>query len=242
MIQKLNDVYLVNDKLLYVSDDFIGFDPIISEGLNFERMIGSNNSIPKSTKVKVEDFKIEGQEYTAILLSVLTHGPLKGYKRIEILLNGKLIINHQYGSHGFGCNYREGRKFLIKNDVAFVILEGNQFKEKKTGLNLLPTDITSGDFHLLKFNNFILPKELEPEIIQHKLEDKKLYEPKDIEFLRQVDWTAVGKIDEEVIEFVQTSIHNMNLSPNGKFEVGGNKNYLHQLEINFKQEQFTFGK
>ena len=42
MIQKFNDFYLLDDTLLYVCDDFIGYNPVISKGLSFESMIGVN--------------------------------------------------------------------------------------------------------------------------------------------------------------------------------------------------------
>ncbi len=109
-IIKLRDFYLFDNKLLYISEEFLGFDPLISKGLSYCILKGKCG-----TKVKLDEFKMGNSSFNTILTRFVDYGPLRGYQRAEIFKDGKNIINYEHGGMGYGSNYNKGGFFMVEN-------------------------------------------------------------------------------------------------------------------------------
>jgi len=125
-IKELRDFYLLDGKLLYVSEEFIGFNPLISKGLSCERNKKSG------TTIKLDEFKISGSSFNAVLTNFMDWGPLRGYRRAEILKNGHTIINYEHGGMGHGSNYCKGNYLYVKNENAFLLKDGYALRDAST--------------------------------------------------------------------------------------------------------------
>ena len=127
-IKELRDFYLFNDKLLYVSKEFIGYDPLISKGLSFEK---SERGAAETTRH--DTFEMGGPTlFYAMLSSFICGGPLRGHERIKILKNGRTIINYEWGSRGHGTIYTGGNDYKIENRDAFLVRNGHAMRERET--------------------------------------------------------------------------------------------------------------
>lgn len=232
MIQKLNDFYLLDDKLLYVCDDFIGYNPVISKGLNFESMITVDGKPVFDTKVKVDQFETSGEHFTAILISHLSSGPLKGFKRIEILKNGQSIINYESGGYGHGTNYKKSTRFFISNDKAYLISEGNSLKDTTTGK--FYKDISPGYYHLFVFENIVIPIIQKRKTTEDSLSKNTTYYKEEIEFLRQTNWTAKVIFNEKKYHLSKSSVLDFSRNLNGKFMKEKGKRVLDEVDVMVK--------
>ncbi len=232
MIEIFNDFYLLDNKLLYVCDDFIGYNPVISKGLSFERMTGHDRKPTFGTKVKVEQFELDDEPFTAILISFLYAGPLRGYKRIEILKNGRFIINYEAGGYGHGSSYKKGNQFFITNNMAYLIADGQSLKDKETGK--FYEDISPGNNHLFVFENIVIPilQDRKPDVNTFAINGT--YYKEEIELHRQTDWTAEAIFNGQKFNFSKSSILDFGRTPNGKFKREKGKRVLDKVDVTLK--------
>ena len=235
MITKINNFYRYNDKLMYISDDFIGFDPLISKELHFEKLDKVNERKQFGTKVRVEEFRIDNCPYSAILVNFLTGGPSKSFKKIEILKNGRTIITYETGNRGLGFLYKAGCNFFVDNKDAYLIDIAN-FQESNTTRDDLATDY----FKLFKFNQMVIPSINESRIIENSLTEGVTYYKEEVEFLRQADWVARANFDGQQFYFSKTSIHGFERTFNGKYIKTKGKRVLEKVEIKVSNETFIF--
>lgn len=230
MIKSLSDnFYLLDNELLYISDEFIGYNPVISKGLNFESMIGTNGKAIFDTNVKVDQFEMGGVPFTAILISFLSSGPLRGYKRIEILKNGQPIINYESGGYGHGTNYKKGLRFFISDDNAYLIADGQSLKD--TTYDKFYKDISPGYYHLLVFANIVIPIIQDRKPVENSLSENVTYYKEEIEFLRQPDWTAEANFNDQKLHFSKSSVLDFGRTPNGKFVKEKGKRVLDKVDV-----------
>ena len=235
MITKINNFYHYNDKLIYVCDDFIVYDPVISKELHFENLDVVNKQKQFGTKVKGEEFRIDNYPYSAILVNFLTGGPLKSFKRIEILKNGRTIITYETGNRGLGFVYKDGNTFFVDEKNAYLIGDANAPKAAGS-----IDDLTNDYFNLFMFTQIVIPTIDECKIIENSLTKDVTYYKEEIEFLRQTDWTAEANFDGQQLHFSKTSIPGFERTPNGKFMKEKGKRVLEKIEIKINNETFSF--
>ncbi|MEO7044253.1 MAG: hypothetical protein ABI091_03025 [Ferruginibacter sp.] len=229
MIQKFNDFYLLDNKLLYVCDDFIGYNPIITKGLDFEKMTGHDRKPTFGTKVKVDKFEIDDEPFTAILISFLYSGPLRGYKRIEILKNGHSIINYESGGYARVTNYKKGNQFFINNNKAYFIADGQTLKDSETGK--FYEGISPGNNHLFLFENIVIPMIQDRNPVENSLSKNGTYYKEEIEFLRQTDWTAEAIFNDQKFNFSKSSVLDFGSTPYGKYKKEKGKRVLDKVHV-----------
>jgi len=193
-ITGLRDFYVLDGKLLYTSKDFIGYDPFISKGL-------SHAKVKSGVIVKVDEFELNNSSFVAILTYFIAGGPLRGYKRVEIIKNGSTIIRYEIGGKGHGTNYSEGERYFISYSDAFMVYDGYSMKADKVF-----TDYSGDDYYLFWFKNIVIPTKYECNRNKNNLRDKKTYTANEIEPLRQVEWDTNVIINNREYHIVKTSI------------------------------------
>lgn len=115
IIRGIDNFYSIDNKLLYVSNEFIGYDPIISQRLSWVFSdIGGIKTISYN-------FVMDDTSFHAILTTFRSSGPLRGYIRVEIFKNNKLLINYEWGGMGHGSNYLKGTKYHLEDKEAFLL-------------------------------------------------------------------------------------------------------------------------
>lgn len=146
-IRELRDFYLLDNKLLYISKKFIGYDPLISKGLSFEKTKNGKD-------IKHDTFEMDGVVFNATLTNFISFGPLRGYRRVEISRNDKTIINYECGGMGHGLNYSKGNYFHIENKEAFLVKYGHAMREWVTGK--IYSDLSEDHYYFLWFKDIII--------------------------------------------------------------------------------------
>ena len=188
MITELHDFYLLNDKLLYACRDLVGFNPTIRKGLIHDK---PNNS---GTKVKLDEFEMRGSSFTVILTYFIDRGPVRGYKRVEILKNGRTIICYESGSKGYGYKYSDGNYF-------FVVYAMINPKTDKIYL-----DFDKESYYFFWFDNIIIPNKHERDFERKNIPVKEIYTRQEIESLRQIDWEANANFNNTNLQITHSSI------------------------------------
>lgn len=181
---ELRDFFVFNGKLLFIRKDFIGYDPLISKGFTHEKTTSG-------VKTKIEEFELNHYSFKAILTSYISFGPLSGYKRVEIIMNGETIIRYELGSLGFGSNYTKGKDSFISGSDGFFVANGYSMRNPKT--DQIFSDYSGGPYYLFWFKNIVIPVKSEKKKLD--LPDKETYLEIELEPLRQVDWSANIEID-----------------------------------------------
>ncbi|MDO8667650.1 MAG: hypothetical protein Q7K35_00950 [bacterium] len=198
-IKELRDFYLLDGKLLYVSKDFIGFDPIIGKGLSYERNKKEN------TTIKLDKFKIGETSFNVVLTSFMDWGPLRGYHRAEILKNGYSIINYEHGGMGHGSNYCKGDYFHKENKDAFLLKNGYALKDRLSDKIYL--DLNGNNDYLFWFKNIVIPtKGKNWPADGRALENNRSYICAEIESLRQIQWEANVNFSNHHIYIKKTAV------------------------------------
>lgn len=225
--KELRDFYLLDDKLLFVCDDFIGFNPTISEGLTFKKRKYSG------TKVKVQEFEMHGSSFIAILPQFIDWGPLRGYRRVEILKNGRTIIRFERGGKGHGSIYFEGNEFHVEYGNAYLISEG--YSMRYLNSDRIYKDLKAENFYLLWIKGIVVPKKSVRNIAAIGLDQKGIFTSQEIEPFRQLEWEANVQFNNQNINIVKTSIPGfMNTRTyNGlyEFKLCKNSTTLNKIEI-----------
>jgi len=197
--KELCDFYLLDGKLLYVSREFIGFDPVISKGLSCERNKKSN------TTIKLDEFKLGDSSFNAILTNHISWGPLSGYRRAEILRNGRTIINYEHGGMGHGSNYCKGNYFHLENGNAFLLKNGYALRDVSTGK--IYSNLNHDNDYLFWFKDVVIPiaGKLWP-VDGSALDYDKIYHRAEIEPLRQIQWDAHVNFNSQHIYIKKTAV------------------------------------
>lgn len=196
-IERLFDVFVLDNKLLYACDDFIGFNPAISKGLSYMKMKGTG------TKINTHEFEMLGESFNAILTFSKYFGPLRGYHKVEILRNGTTIIMHKVGGILGGC-FSKGNKFLIKDGNAYLLING--FPKIGIETDGYWSALSGDDHYLLGFNDIIVPTKYEIISENNSLPEKEFYLRKEIEPLRQKEWDANFRFNDQDIIIIKTSV------------------------------------
>jgi hypothetical protein len=199
-IKKLSDFYLLNEKLLYISKDFIGYDPLISNGLSFDHTRGKNEA-------KRGLFIVGEYSFGVIFTYSISYGPLRGFRRVEITREEKTIISHEYGSMGHGSNYSKGSSFCLDGKDAFLVARGSTMgdgRDDKIYLNL-----NGNDYHLFWFKNVVIPT-------KHKISTEegiatihnKSYSREEIEPLKQIIWSTDVTLNNHLLRIRKVAVPN----------------------------------
>ncbi len=200
-IKELRDFYLLDNKLLYVSEDFIGYDPLISRGLSYEK------SSESGTTVRLDEFKMENSSFNAILTYHISWGPLSGYMRAEILKDGRTVIKYEHGGKGHGSNYSEGSCFKVVNGNAFLLKDGHAMRDAST--DKIYSDFSSDNEYFLWFKNIVIPDKLATGTGKGLiLESGRIYSRAEIDPLREILWEANVNFNGHKIYIKETGVVN----------------------------------
>lgn len=176
-MEKLNEFYEYENKLLYASRDFIGYDPLISIPLSMPEFI-------KGEEIKSDIiFTLADESFKAVLSAGMYYGPIRGFKDIKIFNDDKLIISNRKGGHGHGSNYNEGKSYYIHGPKCYLVIAGHSLEydsTKETYKNLEPSK-----YYLLIFKGISIPT-LYPDIEVNLTKD--VYSKEELEQYRQVKW------------------------------------------------------
>lgn len=213
IIKELRDFYLVDDKLLYACKYFIGFNPTISKSFSYETEKESG------TKVKIEEFEMNGCSFSVILTRFRDSGPIRGFKRVEIILKGKTIIRYETGGKGRGNNYSDGNKFLVDKENAYLIADG--YSMKYLHADNIYLNLVGHDYYFLWFHNIIIPTINDIFPAESFVVKKEFYLRKEIEPLRQTEWEANVQFNNHKIHIIKTSIPGFTLTYGRMEEEGG---------------------
>lgn len=115
IIRGLDNFYSIDNKLLYVSNEFIGYEPVISQRLTW--VISEIEGV----RTISYNFVMDDTSFHAILTTSRFSGPLRGYRRVEIFKDEKPLIKYEWGGMGHGSNYSNGIKYHIENNEAFLL-------------------------------------------------------------------------------------------------------------------------
>lgn len=204
--------YLFDDKLLYVSRDFIGYNPAIKD-LNYK------TPDKLGTEVKVDEFEMRGSSFKSILTTFFDCGPYRGYTRIEIIKNGRKIIQYERGGSAFGMNYTRGKDFFVEADNGYLITRGNYLKSFET--DKIYNDFNVYSYYFLWFTNSVIPTKTKKRVVNYdSLPEKEIYEISEIEHLRQVIWHGKIIINNHEIDISESSIRGFfpkNFKPKEEF-------------------------
>lgn len=183
MIEKLRDFYVFNDQLLYVSDNFIGFNPHVSEGFTFDKpeLMGHN--------IKNIQFELNNALFKANLDYRINRGPLSGHMIAEIIKQEELIIKYGSYSKGYGHGGKIGKNYLIKNNQAFLLVDGYSFRNTET--DEYYSDFKSDNNYLLWFENIVIPKAQNLNFDRKDIPEKEIYTEEEIEPFRQIEWEVI---------------------------------------------------
>ncbi|NOT94156.1 hypothetical protein [Ferruginibacter sp.] len=228
MIKKLRDFCLFEDELLYACKDFIGYNPTISKELSFY------DPTDTGTKVKVDEFEINGNIFTVILTKFFERGPIRGYKKVEILKKGVVIIRYESGSHGHGSIYNSGNKYFVENANAYLFADGNSMKDSES--NKIYKDLDSEKYYFFWFTDITIPTKHEKVISPISFTKKKIYSKQEIEVFRKVEWDAKIQINETNLHIIKTSVPDFvgpysGLDGAKGFKQLANMNILEKLDI-----------
>ena len=138
---ELKKFYEYKNNLLNATEEFIGFNPLISLPLEFPRTPEFGEQIIK------QNFIVGEEMFTSIFSSSLSSGPLSGHKKIEIYKDKQRIIFTKRGGHGYGTNYSKGRNFFIDGKKAYLLVRGTALKDFET--NLSYGEIITHNYYLL---------------------------------------------------------------------------------------------
>lgn len=199
MLKELSDFYLLDDKLLYAHKGFIGYNPAISKPLTHE---SPDTVYPK---VKVEEFEMQGSSFTVILIFFRASGPLRGYKRIEVIKNGRTIIRYEVGSKGFGSNYWEGNYFLVGDDNAYLVARGSSLMEDYKTRKIY-NGLDRDSYYFFWFSDIVIPTAEEAEVNYDSFPEDRIYKRSEIEHLRRVEWHAKANFNNHEIDISRSSI------------------------------------
>lgn len=200
-IKELRDFYLLDDKLLYVSEDFIGYDPLISKGLSYKK------SSESGTTIKIDEFKMENFSFNAILTYHISRGPLRGYTRAEILKDGRTVIKYEHGGMGHGSNYSEGNYFHLEYGNAFLLKDGYAMRDTST--DKIYSDFSSDNDYFFWFKNIVIPDKLKSGTGKGLiLESDRIYSYAEIEPLRDILWEANLNFNGHKIYIKKTGVVN----------------------------------
>jgi len=147
---------------------------------------------------------MDGCSFHVILTTFKAGGPLRGYKRIEIIKNGQTLIRYENGGKGHGSNYSEGNYFLIENSNAYLVATGHSMIDYKT--NTIYRDLDGDSYYFFWFRDITIPT-LEPNIVNYEsLPGKEIYTRREIEPLRQLEWHANTSINNHKVMLSESSI------------------------------------
>jgi len=197
MITKLSKFLVFENKLLYATKDFIGFGPAISKALAY----GEYNF---GRKVTLQEFEMTGSFFSVMLTSFKAAGPLRGYKRIEIIKNGQTIIRYENGGKGHGSNYSEGSYFLIENSNAYLVANGHSMKNYST--NKIYHDLDGDSYYFFWFRDITIPTIKQTLVNYDSLQRKEIYTRREIEHLRQIEWHANTSFNNHKVIISESSI------------------------------------
>lgn len=195
-IKELRDFYLLDGKLLYISKEFIGFDPIISKGMSYERTEKSG------TKMKLEEFEMGEFLFNALLIESFSYGPVSGHKRIDIFRNGESIISHEHG--GKMCwNYEKGNDFYLENNNAFLVKDGNAMRYDST--RKIYRDFIEDQEYFFWFRNIVIPEKgkTQEQLVRDFIESTQPKEEQQRVYINIAEMHKAGMSKEEVIEKVK---------------------------------------
>lgn len=221
-IKELYNFYLLDNKLIYISDEFIGFDPLISKG-----MIHKRKETGAGTNIILDNFKMDGSLFDAILIDYINWGPVRGYVRTEILKDGHTIINMEHGGMGHGSNYWKGDDFLVAYDNAYLVKRGYAMQDKST--HEIYNDLSSDNSYFFWFKNIVIPtKSKSWPIDGSALVWNKKYTLAEIEPFRQVKWEAQVNFNNHDFTIQKTAIPYcdwIDLGKTSKFKRNDGKEY-----------------
>ena len=228
VVDEFHGFYLLDGKLLYASADFIGFNPIISKALIHQEPEG------EGTKIILDQFYCAGYEFNVILTCFFGYGPARGYRRIEILKNGKEIIRYERGGYGHGSNYSKGNYTQNAHRTAFLIADGYSLGNYIP--NKVRPDFDKKNYYLFCFDEFIIPTKYELDYERNNIPDKKIFTEAEIEPLVQVNWEGKATFNNQELHFIKTSAPGFNwinwLKKGDKeYEKNSHRAALSKLEI-----------
>lgn len=200
-IEKLFNFFILYDKLLYICDDFIGYDPEISKGFSYEKFSGDG------TKINLYEFEMLKEHFNVITTFAKYSGPLRGYQRVEVLRKGTTIIMGLVGAAGHGGVFSNGKYSYIDDKNAYLLIRGIKGLEKYVTNKGGYSSILSGDDHyLIGFKNIKIPIKAEMKLEQTQLSEGDYISKDEIEVLRQIEWNARFKLKKHSIDIIKTSI------------------------------------
>lgn len=224
----MNTLFLFHEKLFFVSDEFIGFSPQKSEPIELKIPYADRSGKGNSTQILPGHFKIGGSIFHTILVYFFSYGPVRGYQRIEVLRNGKSIINFESGSHGHSALYRKGQLYSTGSNEAFLLAPNEVgYDEGK----YTPKDMLNGDYRLYYFENIVIPKKWESTTSNIRLSNQHDFYPQEIEMFRKDVWLGKILVDGKDIYFKKSIVPGFERTYNGKFKVNPEKSVLPQVEI-----------
>jgi hypothetical protein len=93
---ELKKFYEYKNNLLHATEEFIGYNPLISLPLEFPRTPEFGEQIIK------QNFIVGEEMFTSVFSSSLSSGPLSSHKKIEIYRDKQRIIFTKRGGYGYG--------------------------------------------------------------------------------------------------------------------------------------------
>lgn len=167
MIKKLKDFFLLDGKLLYACNDFIGFNPMISKGITQKR-----KKVEKGTEVNVVEFEMYRTSFTMTFTSFIGDEPDRVYKRLEVIKNGLTIIRYEKGGNGDSTNFIKEKHYLVQNTDVFLIADGCSMMDTNEGK--IVGDFIADEYYFFWFRNILVPKNRNYDFENENLELKDI--------------------------------------------------------------------
>lgn len=215
MITKLNNFYLIDNKLLYISDKLVGFDPLLSTALIFEK--------PKLTGTEFNQitFQFNKDRFTAKLTFFCERGPVRGEEKIEIFKNDQPFFTYIKGSKGYGYTYGTHINYIIDNNYAYLLASGYWLQNRKT--DFIFSNLNPVAYYFMRFDVFSIPKVSQSLDLQIEYDNinNKTFALNEIEKYRTEIWNAklsttnyeIAISESEIIGFQKEGYFGTNLLP-----------------------------
>lgn len=181
MIKKLNNIFLLNGKLLYASEELVGYNPVISPGFNF-------TSPGEGTTVQSLEFSMDGDPVTVILMYNIRRGPTMIRSWIEIVRYGFTLIRFETGGCSLGYGYSFGKKIFTDKSCAYALVRGHDLADPETKEVL--HDLERENYYLLRFRHFTVPRRFFLKPTEYPFFIEPSLTAEQLEQHRQTEWEA----------------------------------------------------
>lgn len=236
-MKELNDFFEYKQKLLYASEDFVGYDPLISVPLTIPEFPKGGGEAKAETT-----FTLGGEEFKASMSVGIFYGPIRGFKDIKIYRGETLILQSKSGSQGHGSNFFSGNTFLLEGRKGFLIVRGYGMRYRKDEETFMGVDPSK--HYLLVFDGVSKPS-IFPEKENISIPAKDIYTKEEIEAYRQTEWKGHLLIGNQNLEIEYSKVPKFSIySWEGETTLFKQCSWMHSLSrtvFSIEGEVFQFG-